>query len=108
VDKARSLNVACLLGTGDPVENSASYYVWRGIFGTLFRLDLEFGEATALRERIAAQLQGKSELQELIPLLGAVLAVDIPDNHTTAQMSGEARSHATQNLLVQLLQSAAS
>src|SRR6202041_3720056 len=47
------------------------------------------------------------ELQELIPLLGAVLAVDIPDNHTTAQMSGEARSHATQNLLVQLLQSAA-
>ncbi len=108
VDKARALNVPCLLGAGDPVENSASYYVWRGILRTLFRLDLEFGEATALRERIAAQLQSKPELQELIPLLGAVLAVDIPDNHTTAQMSGEARSHATQNLLVQLLQSAAS
>jgi class 3 adenylate cyclase/tetratricopeptide (TPR) repeat protein len=108
VDKARALNVPCLLGTGDPVENSASYYVWRGIFRTLFRLDLEFGEAAALQERIAAQLQGKPELQELIPLLGAVLAVDIPDNHTTAQMSGEARSHATQNLMVQLLQSAAS
>ena len=107
VEKARALNVPCLLGTGDPVENSASYYVWRGILRTLFRLDLEFGEAAAQRERIAAQLQGKPELQELIPLLGAVLAVDIPDNHTTAQMSGEARSHATQNLLVQLLQSAA-
>jgi class 3 adenylate cyclase/tetratricopeptide (TPR) repeat protein len=108
VDKARALNVPCLLGTGDPVENSASYYVWRGILRTLFRLDLEFGEAAAQRERIAAQLQDKPELQELIPLLGAVLAVDIPDNHTTAQTSGEARSHATQNLLVQLLQSAAS
>jgi class 3 adenylate cyclase/tetratricopeptide (TPR) repeat protein len=108
VDKARALNVPCLLGTGDPVENSAPYYVWRGILRTLFRLDLEFGEAAGQRERIAAQLQGKPERQELMPLLGAVLAVDIPDNHVTAQMSGEARSHATQNLLVQLLQSAAS
>jgi class 3 adenylate cyclase/tetratricopeptide (TPR) repeat protein len=108
VDKARALNVPCLFGIGDPVENSAPYFVWRGILRTLFRLDLEFGEAAVQRDRIAAQLQGKPELQELIPLLGAVLAVDIPDNHATAQMSGEARSHATQNLLVQLLQSAAS
>jgi class 3 adenylate cyclase/tetratricopeptide (TPR) repeat protein len=108
VDKARALNVPCLIGAGDPVENSDPYHVWRGILRTLFRLELEFEEAAGQRERIAAQLQGKPERQELMPLLGAVLAVDIPDNHLTAQMSGEARSHATQNLLVQLLQSAAS
>jgi class 3 adenylate cyclase/tetratricopeptide (TPR) repeat protein len=108
VDKARALNVPCLIGAGDPVENSAPYHVWSAILRTLFRLDLEFGEAAGQRQRIAAQLEGKPELQELIPLLGAVLGMDIPDNHLTAQMSGEARSHATQNLLVQLLQSAAS
>src|SRR5262249_9906790 len=107
VEKARAMNVPCLLGAGDPVENSAAYFVWRNVLRTLFRLDLEIGDATAQRDRIAAQLSGKPELQELIPLLSAVLGVEIPDNHSTAQLSGEARSHATQTLLVQLLQSAA-
>lgn len=47
------------------------------------------------------------ELGRLAPLLGAVLALDLPDNPLTAQMVGQVRADNTRALLVQLLARAA-
>ena len=46
-------------------------------------------------------------LARLAPLLNSVLPLELPDNELTAQLTGEVRADNTRQLLVQLLQAAA-
>lgn len=107
VAQARGLNVRSLIGAGDAVEKSTSYHAWRSILSQMFGLT-GLGSVEARRERLQAQLQSSPGLLRLMPLLNAVLPLELPDNETTAQMEGEARADNTRDLLLRLLQTTAS
>ena len=47
------------------------------------------------------------DMEQLAPLLNAVLPIDLPENKLTEQMSGEVRGGNTQDLLVALLRARA-
>lgn len=111
--QAQVLSVNSLVGSGDAIEKSTPYHAWRP---TLYQLlHLEPGDSPEQRRvRVQQELglfakdPGQAErMQMLAPLLNAVLALDLPDNEITAQMSGEVRADNTQDLLVMLLQRAA-
>lgn len=111
--QAQVLSVNSLVGSGDAIEKSTPYHVWRP---TLYQLlHLEPGDGPDQRRlRVQQELEhfakdaGQAErMQVLAPLLNAVLALDLPDNEITAQMSGEVRADNTRELLVMLLQKAA-
>ncbi len=57
--------------------------------------------------RIQDQLKDRPEIAKLVPLLGAVLAIDIPENQTTRHMSGVTRGENTRRLLHELVRLAA-
>jgi class 3 adenylate cyclase/tetratricopeptide (TPR) repeat protein len=107
LEKARKLNVACLLSAGDAMESSSTYHAWQAVFRTLFRVD-PLANAEIQAQRIATALQAQPERLQLAPLLTAVLPLSFPDNEVTAQMTGKVRAENTQKLLLQLLAASAS
>ena len=106
LEKARKLNVACLLGSGEAVESSSTYHAWQAVLRTLLRIDA-LADAETQSQRIAAALRTQPELLPLAPLLASVVLIGIPDNEVTAQMTGKVRAENTQKLLLQLLAKAA-
>jgi class 3 adenylate cyclase/tetratricopeptide (TPR) repeat protein len=108
LEKVRALNVPCLVGAGEGIERSSSYYAWRRVFASLLRFDPQTGSPDSLRKRLAHRFLAMPQFSELTPLLSAVLPLELPDTEITAQMSSKVRAENTQHLLLQLLQNAAS
>jgi tetratricopeptide (TPR) repeat protein len=111
---AASVGITALLGEGDAIEVSTPYHAWRSIFSQLFKLDEMPAEAATRQARIVAQIDAAlgtasepAALSRLLPLLSAVLPLDLPDNDLTARMTGQARADNTNDLLVRLLNAAA-
>ena len=90
-----------LSGGGDAIEQSTPYFGWRPVFEALLDIANRPGWRDELPERL------DPAMQPLLPLLNAVLPLDLPDNELTAQLAGEARQDNTQELLIGLLRSAA-
>ena len=107
--EARQLGLHCLLGSGDAVEKSTPYFAWRPIFGTVLNVSAAPTETTqsgqSLLNRIAHLRQ--PEAQRRLPLLNAILSLDLPENEFTRQMRGQVRADNTRELLTQLLQAKA-
>ncbi|MBM3275127.1 MAG: AAA family ATPase, partial [Candidatus Sericytochromatia bacterium] len=80
-----------LLGAGDAIERSTPYHAWRNVFQDLVDLDALPGSLP------------DASLRDLVPLLGAVLGVEMADNDATRDMSGIVRGDNTRDLLVSLL-----
>ncbi len=95
--------VRLLQGAGDAIEQSTSYFAWQAVLLGLFGLEGESSNR-ARRERIENILSKDVTSRELLPLLNAILPLDIPENDLTRQMSGEVRASNLQTLLVNLLQ----
>src|SRR5207247_7537905 len=79
---------------------------WRPIFTQLIGL----GGAEDIEDRraiVLAHVQADPALAPLAPLLDSVLPLELPDNELTAQLTGEVRADNTRQLLVRLLQAAA-
>lgn len=93
-----------LLGEADAIEMASPYRAWRSIFTRILALDDAPDEPAARRNQALAQLQTQPDLLYLSPLLNALLPLDLPENETTAHMSGEIRAANTRDLLVRLLQ----
>ncbi|HKZ84965.1 MAG TPA: AAA family ATPase [Anaerolineae bacterium] len=108
LEQAWALGVLGLLGTGDAIERNTSYYAWRPIFSYLLDLSALPDDSQARHEHVLARLQSDPEALRLAPLLNAVLPLDIPDSDLTAQMAGQVRADNTRDLLLRLLQDAAS
>ncbi|MBK8984874.1 MAG: AAA family ATPase [Chloroflexi bacterium] len=99
--------IQALVGSGDAVEQSTPYHAWRFIFQQLFAPEpngLRAQRSANLQQRVTAVLD--PALHDLLPLLEAVLPVDLPDTTLTAQLTGEARQENTLRLLVNLLAAA--
>ncbi|NTV65081.1 MAG: adenylate/guanylate cyclase domain-containing protein, partial [Oscillochloris sp.] len=83
-------------GAGRPVD-AAPYSAWRPIISALVPPDgLRVGSAWA------SDVLGE-ELEALLPLLGAVLQIDLADTAATARMPGQVRADKMRDLLVRLL-----
>ena len=106
LQQARARGVRSLLGAGDAIETTTPYHVWRPVFTEL--LDLAGVEdVEARRARVLAHADAVPRLARLAPLLNPVLALDLPDNELTAQLTGQVRADNTRRLLVRLLRAGA-
>src|SRR4029453_9127541 len=106
LQQARARGVRSLLGAGDAVEATTPYHAWRPVFTEL--LDLAGVEdVEARRARVLAHAGAVPRLARLAPLLNPVLALDLPDNELTAQLTGQVRADNTRRLLVRLLRAGA-
>jgi class 3 adenylate cyclase/tetratricopeptide (TPR) repeat protein len=101
VDRAEAAGVPVLAGTGDAVERNTPWHPFRELFGHLPVFD---GADPAGRRRLVLELLGDDpELRDLAPLLNPVLALDLPENPRSGQLSGQGRADRTRDLLVRLL-----
>ena len=106
LEQAQARGVRSLSGAGDAIEQSTPYHAWRSIFTQLIGL----GGAEDIEERrarVLTHVQADPALARLAPLLNSVLPLELPDNELTAQLTGEVRADNTRELLVRLLQAAA-
>jgi class 3 adenylate cyclase/tetratricopeptide (TPR) repeat protein len=111
VRQAETLHVHMLASTGDPIEKSNPYHVWRPIFNGIFGIDELTGKLksvdearTFILERVIATLEKiDPELARYVPLLDVVLSIHIPDNDLTSAMTGEIRGSNTRELLTRVL-----
>ncbi|MDQ5850796.1 MAG: AAA family ATPase, partial [Chloroflexota bacterium] len=106
--KAHTWNVTSLVGAGDAIRQSTPYHAWRPVFSQLFGLHTLDDDPEAQRARVLARIADDGRPVELAPLLNAVLPLDLPENELTAQMSSEVRASNTRDLLLRLVQAAAS
>lgn len=118
LDRALSLGVTSLRGTGDAIEKFTPYHGWRRVFSQLLELDVltdpnqarfsyTVGNIDAARKQVLAELDSHQEWLRLAPLLNSVLPLNFPENDLTKQLNGQVRADNTNKLLVYLLQAAA-
>ncbi|OQY45948.1 MAG: hypothetical protein B6242_09105 [Anaerolineaceae bacterium 4572_78] len=115
LQKAYDIGITVLIGSGDTIEITTIYSVWRPIFRQIFGIDALVDTSNGqlyLAEMQRAQIidwweTTNPELIHLAPLLNAVLPLDFPETEFTNQMRGDVRANNTQELLVKLLKSLA-
>jgi tetratricopeptide (TPR) repeat protein len=106
LQQASASGVASWVGAGDALEKSTPYHAWRSIFLQLFGLD-ELAGLEARRALVLDRLAPEPALSRLTPLLNAVVSLDLPENEFTKELTGEVRADNRHDLLVRLLQMAA-
>jgi class 3 adenylate cyclase/tetratricopeptide (TPR) repeat protein len=106
LERAQAQGLRSLTGAGDAIEKTTPYHPWRPIFAELMGLG-GVEDVAERRRRVLAHVQTDPEMARLAPLLSSVLPLDLPDNQLTSQLTGEVRADNTRELLIQLLQSAA-
>jgi len=100
--QAREHGVTTLVGAGSDIDDSTPYHAWRPIFAAMFGLD-GIKDPAIRKARVLDRLGGNDDRLRLSPLLGPILAVDLPDNDSTAQMTGVVRGDNTRDLLTALI-----
>jgi class 3 adenylate cyclase/tetratricopeptide (TPR) repeat protein len=100
--QAREHEVRTFVGAGSDIDDSTPYHAWRPIFAALLGLDA-IQEPGIRKARLLDRLGGNEDHLRLSPLLGPILSVDLPDNESTAQMTGVVRGDNTRDLLTALI-----
>lgn len=108
LQQAQARSIASLVGRCDAVEQATPYHPWKAIFWQIFDLDELPDDPHAHYVRVQSLLHDAPDLLRLLPLINVVLPLDIPDNETTAQMSGKVRADNTRDLLLRVLHLATS
>lgn len=103
---AQARDVRICQGAGDALDRSTPYHAWRPVFLQVFGIE-GVTETSERRERVLAHLDTMPAGRRLAPLLGSVLSLDLPDNETTASMTGPVRADNTRDLLAGILEHAA-
>ena len=106
LQQGQTVGVESLVGAGDAIESSTPYYAWRPIFSQL--LDINVFNDSGIRRQTLKKLGLDVKWLQLLPLLNAVLPLELPDNDVTAQMTGKVRADNTRDFLLRVLQGAAS
>lgn len=102
VEQARMAGVAVWEGAADAIEAATPYFAWRRPVAAMLGVGgAEEDHAAALLHRLGPGRAARA------PLLGAVLAVTVPDTPETAPLAGQQRAQATRELLLELLAEAA-
>ncbi|MEA3208313.1 MAG: hypothetical protein QOE70_1370 [Chthoniobacter sp.] len=103
--EAAARGVVVYAGAGDAIEKTTPHHAWRPLFRQLFEIEAH-SSAKDCHAQVLERLRGEPEGLRLAPLLNGVLALDLPDNGATADMSGQVRADNTNELLLGLLQTA--
>jgi class 3 adenylate cyclase/tetratricopeptide (TPR) repeat protein len=106
-DQARARGCLTLTGGGDAVEQTTPYHAWRPVFSRLLDVE-ELADPEARRAAARERFSSDPELLSLAPLLNSVLPLDLPESEITAELTGQVRADNTHDLLLRLLQTAAS
>lgn len=102
-ERAEASGVRVLTAVAEAIESNTAYYAWRPVFAAVFGIDAgQDGEAA--RAHVMQKMAQRPELERLLPLLAAVLPIQIADNELTQEMTGEVRAENTRQLLARLLQ----
>lgn len=109
ITECQQQNYTVLSGSGDSIEESSPYHVWRPVLRQLLSQIGESIEASLSPvEQLESWLESEPKLGRLMPLLNAILPLDIPENPTTRDMVGQVRADNLQRLVVGLLKKQAS
>jgi len=107
IQTARLQGVTAAVGECQAYGTNTSYFVWREIWSTLFRLDdclPEHEQVLALESELAAIDPG---LVARAPLLKGLLDLPMPDNELTAQFDAKLRKTSLEGLLAECLRARA-
>lgn len=90
-------------GQAESLGRNTGYVVWREVWRVLFGIDDERPDAEHLRhlERLFSTLDAARS--QRLPLVGAVVGLDIPDNEVVAHFDPKLRKTSLENLLADLL-----
>jgi Predicted ATPase len=95
-----------VLGYGGECQSygtSTSYLVWQNIWRGFFNLDPNGSTADQIESLEAQLTQIDPSLLPRLPLLGAVLNLQIPDNELTSSFDAKLRKESLESLLVDCL-----
>ena len=104
---ARQRGALVAVGECQSYGTNTSYFVWREIWSTLFRLDDSLPEADQVQAVLAALAAIDPALVPRAPLLQGILDLPIPDNDLTAQFDAKLRKTSLEGLLVECLRAQA-
>lgn len=96
---AAALSITVASGGADPVDRSAPYHAWRSVFAHLLGVDPE-----SCWRQVQNLFADTPALHARLPLLNAVLPLNLEETSQTTSLMGQARASATRDLLIQLLQ----
>jgi predicted ATPase/class 3 adenylate cyclase len=96
-----------LMSEADNLYLYTPWFAWRSIFQQILGLTNNLSPRQRLEE-LRNRMSFYPHLQELIPLLGPVLDLEIPDNAITLPFRGEARQQNTLDVMTAVLQDAVS
>lgn len=94
--------VGVLRAQADAIENATAYFVWRTLLRQLVGSRRDDTPA-ALSRRVLDALADDAALIARAPLLGDVLALDLPDSAVTAPMEPQGRANALRDLVAAML-----
>ncbi|MEM6310073.1 MAG: adenylate/guanylate cyclase domain-containing protein [Pseudomonadota bacterium] len=86
-------------GSADPFDSGTAYFAFRNIARVWCGIDADDTTEIAV-EKLGAGLADAPDLRPLIPLLGAVLGLDIPETDITDMLRGQLRSENTQRVMM--------
>lgn len=93
-----------LSGAGTAIERSKPYHAWQSVFASVLHLD-RAATPSQQRQWVLDQIPTyPDEIQQLAPLLNALLPLELPDTDVTRGLSGKEKAQKTRELCVQLLQ----
>ncbi len=102
VERARRQKCAVAVGEADSVERTTSFLAWRRVFEAL--LGGESGSTPQeLREALLDRIASQQRLQDLAPLLNAIVPLAIPETEITRHLGGEGRADAVLRYACDLL-----
>ncbi len=104
---AQPRGVGIAIGECQAYGANTSYFVWREIWATLFRLDDSLADATQVKTLEAELTAIDPALVPRAPLLHGVLDLHIPDNELTAKFDAKLRKASLESLLADCLRARA-
>ena len=104
---ARQRGALVAVGECQSYGTNTSYFVWRQIWSTLFRLDESMPEADQVHAILTALAGVDPALVPRAPLLQGILELPIPDNDLTAPFDAKLRKTSLEGLLAECLRARA-
>lgn len=104
----RNKDMHPLMGSTFSIESTTPYFAWKDIFIAILELDGVEKDARpqhvidTMTERL--KMVDDLELLDYLPLLKAVLPIDLPETEKSTELIGQPRADKLEQLLVKLLQ----
>ncbi|MCA9069816.1 MAG: adenylate/guanylate cyclase domain-containing protein, partial [Planctomycetaceae bacterium] len=104
IEESQRREYTVLSGSGDSIEESSPYHVWRSVLHQLLsRIGEQVEHPSSQVQQLKKWLEPEPKLRRLLPLLNAILPLEVPENPTTRDMVGQVRADNLRRLIIGLL-----